>query len=466
MRVYALSLGALAVTIALGAPAHVAAQDYYSDVRPVLVESCMGCHTQEGIGWSMEDAEATYEEHRKIAGAVTTGIMPPWLADPGHQEYLDDLSLPQDVVGMVASWREAGYPKGDPRPDPTTAMSGFAPFSTDLALDVFAGSYLPNQEGDDDYRCFVVDWTETEPMYVTGFRSIPGNLNIAHHVVASVVEPEMLDRYKELDTMTEGPGWECFGGPLPSDFDWDAYEVRYPDGQNELSDAQWWLTHWAPGMYGAQFPEGTGIRVRPGSGLVVQIHYYTADARGQSDHDTQVEFETAPEVEKPAFMLVQTRNRWLDSENNESMIVLPGEQATYVLSERLSDYVSQAASVADVNEDQVQGFEIYSTNLHMHAFGIAGDITLTDGEGRTETLLEISDYNLHWQRDFGFVEPKVFDREGLDGASLRVRCTYENNTDDVVYGGYGSFDEMCFTMSYVAVQLGEVTVSEGGTRER
>jgi hypothetical protein len=461
------ALPAVGVAFALVAPAAAAAQDYYTDVRPALVESCMGCHTQEGIGWSMEDAEATYDEHRKIARAVTSEMMPPWLAEPGHQEYLDDLSLDADVIAMVAAWQDAGYPKGEARPDPVRHAGMFAEFSPDVSSDILPGqSYLPAQTMDDEYRCFAVDWEATEPTYVTGFRAVPGNANVAHHVVVEVVDPGMFDRFKEIDDETEGAGWECFGGPLPTSFDWDEYETRYEDGRRELSNSTWWLTHWAPGMYGNRFPEDTGILIRPGSGLVVQMHYYTKEARGEADAGTLVEFETAPAVEKPAFMLVQTRNDWLYGEDNGSMVIPAGETATYSLADQLGDYVGYAASLADVDAERVQGFEIYSANLHMHAFGASGDISLTDPNGRTETLLAVPEWNLHWQRDFAFAEPKVFDREALDDTTLRLRCTYRNDTDQTVYGGYGSFDEMCFNMSYVAVELGERATDLTGSRQR
>ncbi len=455
---------AAAMTLAaVAAPA--AAQDYYADVRPVLVERCMGCHTDDGIGWSMEDAEATYEERRMIARAVTAEMMPPWLAEAGHQEYLGDLSLDADVIGLVADWRDAGFPRGEPRPDPARRAATFTAFEADVSSEILPGaSYLPAQDMDDDYRCFVVDWNISEPTYVTGFRTLPGNAAVAHHTVVHVVEPDMVERFREIDDMTEGPGYECFGGALPSGFDWDAYEARYEDGRRELANSEWWLTHWAPGMYGYRFPEETGILVRPGSGLVVQMHYYTKEAPNEADAGTRVEFETARSVTKPAFMLVQTRNDWLASERNGSMVIPAGEMATYSLTDDLDDYVGYAAYLADVDRERVQGFEIHSANLHMHAFGHSGDISLEHPSGRIETLLSVPKWNLHWQRDFAFAEPKVFDREALEDARLRVRCTYRNDTDRVVYGGYGSFDEMCFNMSYVAVQVGESATEADGSR--
>jgi hypothetical protein len=163
--------------MALAVPAAVSARDFYSDVRPMLVENCVGCHSEAGI--------------------------PPWLADKGHQEYLGDLSLSDDVIGMVAAWRDAGFPKGDARPDAIpTEVTSFA-FNSDLSLDVLPGeAYPPRRDMDDDYRCFVVDWARDEPGYVTGFRAVPGNDLIAHHVVVHVVEPDMVKSTR----WSTGPG--------------------------------------------------------------------------------------------------------------------------------------------------------------------------------------------------------------------------------------------------------------------
>lgn len=452
--------GGLLVIAMLVTPSAVDAQDYYTDVRPVLVERCMGCHSEDGIAWSMEDPEETYDERRAIAGAVTIGKMPPWLAEPGHQEYVDDLSLEEEVIGMVAAWRDEGYPKGMPRPDPDIDAIRPTVFRPDLSVEMMPGaSYLPSQSMEDDYRCFVAEWTGDEPGYVTGFRAVPGNLNVAHHVVVYAVEPSMVERFEELDAEEEGLGYQCFGGAVPDRLgdrsERAAYEARYPDGVRELNRSAWWLAHWAPGMDGHRFPDGTGIKLDPGMGLVVQMHYYTADAPGEADRETRLDFQFADEVEKPAFHFSQTWGPWLGSERNGTMVVPPGQKATYETSDELGDLVGYAAAIAGVDESRITGFEVHSANLHMHAFGHSGVISLIDDAGRHETLLSVPRWDLHWQRDFTFQEPKVFSREELDDTTIRVQCTYYNPTEDVVYGGYGSYDEMCFNFSYIAVQVGE-----------
>ena len=449
----------LAVAV-LGIPFETTAQDYYSDVRPALVENCMGCHSESGIAWSMEDAEETFAERRRIAGAITTRNMPPWLAEPGHQQYVGDLSLDDELIAMVAAWRESDYPKGSPRPDPELQPMTGHTFQADLSVDLMGeASYLPNQTRADDYRCFVAEWTGDQPGYVTGFRAVPGNENVAHHVVVYAVNPELTSA-SQLDV----PAAEVPAVPdrLRQRAERERYEARSPNGVREMNNAAWWLAHWAPGMDGHVFPAGTGIRMEPGTALVVQMHYYSVEAPGEADAGSRLDFQFADNVEKPAFHFSQTYGPWLVSERNGTMAIPPGEMATYERSDDLSSLVGYAAYVTGVERERITGMEIHSANLHMHAFGHSGTISLTDSEGRYETLLNVPEWDLHWQRDFTFVEPKIFARDELEGAELRVRCAYFNPTDEVVYGGYGSYDEMCFNFSYIALEVGETATETSG----
>jgi hypothetical protein len=456
------AVGAAAAVSALAAPA--SAQSYYDDIRPILVQNCMGCHSEAGISWSMENAERTYERAARIARAIDTRRMPPFLAEPGHQEYVGDLSLDEATLALVRRWAENGYAKGDPRPDPepaaTSAMAHHSAFEPTLSLDVIpGGEYLPNQERSDDYRCFLVDWTEESASFITGFRAVPGNTNVAHHVVIYSVEPEMWERYKELDAEEEGPGYQCFGGALPDRLGSPqvraAYEARYPDGLREMSRANFWLAHWAPGMDGHVFPEGTGIRMKPGSGLVVQMHYYASTAPGEADAGTRMDFITADAVERPAFHLAQTRGDWLVASRNETMVIPAGEQRTYEVRNRLSDLGGLMAAMTGVAPQRIAGVRIHSANVHMHSFGHSGEVVLTHASGEAETLLRIPRWDLGWQRDFAFVSPKRVARDELESTFLTVRCTFENDTAGPVVGGYGSMDEMCFNFSYIAVEEGE-----------
>jgi hypothetical protein len=122
------------------------------------------------------------------------------------------------------------------------------------------------------------------------------------------------------------------------------------------------------------------------------------------------------------------------------------------MSDDLGNLLNFVARITGVDAEEIQGLEIHSANLHMHAIGESGAITLTDRNGRKEILLSVPRWDLRWQRDFTFVEPRVFSREELQGTRLRVECTFRNPGTETVYGGFGSYDEMCFNFSYIAVR--------------
>lgn len=469
-RPVALVLFAAANAVALLA-APLPAQDarertFYDDVRPILVQNCMSCHSGAGAAWSMQDPEEAFTRRRKIAQAIMDRHMPPWLAEGGHQDYVGNPMLEDYILQVVQGWRDGGYQKGAAKPDPVVADAANAThgnahsrFSPDVSLEVLPGtSYLPRPDRSDDYRCFVVDWTGTEPAFITGFRAVPGNTRVAHHVVVHAVLPEMAARFRALQDDEEGPGYQCFGGAVPdrlgSRAARSAYEATYPGGVRELSRNNFWLAHWAPGMDGHVFPAGTGIPVKPGSAFVVQLHYYNKDAPGESDAGSTLDFMVAKSVERPAFHMPVTNDDWIAGEQTGTMVIPAGQMATVRTAEDLGGMLDYVSFVTGIPRDSVRGLEVHSVNLHMHGIGHSGNVTLERANGEKETLLSIPRWDLGWQRDFTFTQPKVFGRDELEGTRLAVECTFKNPRAFTVYGGFGSDDEMCFNFSYIAVQKG------------
>lgn len=434
------------------------AAEYYGDIRPVIERKCVMCHQESSVSFSFEDPDRTYGYRQAIASAVAARRMPPWLAEPGHQDYRGDISLSTAELRLFSEWADEGFPKGEARAREPVPPA-YPPFTPELSVEVMPGkSYLPNPERVDDYRCFVMDWPVAEPTFITGFRAVPGNLDVAHHLVLFAAAATVAERYKELGKAEEGQGYRCFGGPVPDRFQDEAqrkvYEAKYPDGVAELNRNAFWVAQWAPGTSGYAFPEDTGIPMHPGMVLVVQMHYYSAFAPGERDAGTRMEFTLADEVAKSAFVVPQTRDEWLFGQHNGSMVIPAGERRTYVQSDTLEQVTKLASLVTDIPVESIDALEVHSANLHMHSYGASGVISLIDRYGQRETLLSVPRWDLNWQYNFTFERPKVFGRADFADTRLRVECTYENPKDEPVYGGFGSDDEMCFNFSYVAVVAG------------
>lgn len=450
-------IAAVLLTCAAATPALAA--EYHSDIRPLIERKCVMCHSEASVSFSFEDAEQTYNYRQAIAAAVAARRMPPWLAEAGHQDYREDISLTAAELKLFNEWADEDFPKGEAR-EREAVQPLSTPFSADLSIDIMPGeSYLPNARRVDDYRCFVVDWPAEEQTYITGFRAEPGNLQVAHHLVLFAAAAEVAERYRTLEQEEEGNGYQCFGGPVPDrlqdEKEREAYEKRNPDGVEALNNDSFWVAQWAPGTDGYDFPQDTGIPMHPGMVLIVQMHYYSAFAPGERDSGTRMEFTLGNAVSKPAFTLPLSRLEWLNGKDNGSLVIPPGERRTYADALNLEQLRGLAAAVTNTPAAQIDALEIHSANLHMHSYGASGVITLIDRHGREETLLSVPRWDLNWQRNFVFQSPKVFGREEFADTQIRVQCTYENPKDQPVYGGFGSDDEMCFNFSYVAVVAGQ-----------
>src|SRR5690606_26457148 len=120
--------------------------------------------------------------------------------------------------------------------------------------------YVP-QIAPDDYRCFILDWPYEDPKFITGLGVTPGNEKIVHHLVGYIVTPDLVGELNTLENRDSTYGYTCFGDPKVGSFI-DIEQVK-------------WMGSWAPGGVGQDFPAGTGLRVEPGSKIVVQMHYNT-----------------------------------------------------------------------------------------------------------------------------------------------------------------------------------------------
>ena len=440
---------------------------YYKDIRPIIEQRCINCHSTKAISFSFEDPESTYLFKEVIVSAIQSKRMPPWLAEAGHQTYVDDESLPEEILSKFNSWKLNGYAKGEPKQilKNVSYNNLKSQFKSDLAINVLPNKeYLPNQKRKDDYRCFIIEWPENNDVYLTGFKTKPGNLKVAHHLVAFAIEPEAADIYKYLDEQENGPGYQCFGGAVPDRLDDDIQkkklEEKYPGGFNKIQRGNFWLAHWAPGMDGYSFPSETGILIRSGSLIVLQMHYYSAFAPGESDSNSIVEFQLANKVSKPAINFPLTSNKWLDAQNNNSMVIKPGENATFETRINFSSIAAKTAHILRVPKSSIKSLELHSANIHMHSYGASGMAYLTTSNGVKEILLSIPRWDLDWQRDFTFKTPKIINSDHFKKSKLSVECHFANPTNKMIYGGYGSDDEMCFNFSYIAVDLKGSTYSD------
>ncbi len=386
---------------------------YWTDIKPILDGRCVACHHDGGIGpFTLE----TYEDAAAWAvaslAAIDSGAMPPWPPADGCNSFVGVRELTADQVETLATWIDLQTPEGDPAtqgaplPDVAPGLS-----RVDASIPM-PEAYTPVQSPD-DYRCFLVDWPAEydTTTYVTGFRAVPGDDAIVHHVIAFLATPDQKDAYAELDAAEDGPGYTCFGGTG--------------------GPSRTWLGGWAPGSAGTDLPEGLGLEVPPGSQVILQVHYNTTSAAPAPDL-TAVEFKVDAEVETVAHVMPWTDPSWLAP---GGMMIPAGD--------------ADVAHAFDYDPTTLAGgpLVVWSAALHMHQLGRAGTLSVTRASGETECLLQIDDWDFHWQGSYGFVDPIRIE----PGDELHLECHWDNSAANQagsaepkdVQWGEGTGDEMC-----------------------
>jgi hypothetical protein len=86
---------------------------YEKTIAPMLIDNCVTCHRQGGIGpWQMSSYEMVKGFAPMIREVVRTERMPPWHADPHYSAFSNDRSLSKEEVKTLVHWIEAGAPRG------------------------------------------------------------------------------------------------------------------------------------------------------------------------------------------------------------------------------------------------------------------------------------------------------------------------------------------------------------------
>lgn len=396
---------------------------YFQDVKPIMDAKCVRCHQEGGIGPFGLDDYAGAAQHAGVSQvAINDGIMPPWKAVDGCNDYQADYSLTDAEKATINAWVDGGALEGDPTAEgQPIEMEDVSMTRVDLELEMpvaYAATKTP-----DDYRCFVIEWPEeyTTTRYVTGFNVVPGNDKVVHHVIAFLAEPGTRQTYVDLDAAEEGPGYTCFGGTG--------------------GPAQTWIGSWTPGTRGYDFPAGTGTPIEPGSTVILQVHYNVTYNDAEPDL-TSVQLTIDDEVSKDGRVQPWANPFWL-----QGGMPIPANDDDVMHSWEFDPTGFLTSG---------QAFDIHSVGFHMHQLGKSGRLSLQRADGSEECLIAIDDWDFNWQGGY-FLREKV---RVNPGDKIAIECHWDNSLENqpMVNGspqlprdinwGEGTGDEMCLSGFY------------------
>ncbi len=394
-----------------GTPEPEAAIVYYRDAKPVIDAKCGNCHVAGGIApFALTTFDEVSVHAAAIRAAVESGTMPPWLANDECNSYLNDRSLNAEQLATIVGWVDAGAHAGDPAEEGPAIVDPNARPLSRVDRELAMPEPYTMVESPDEYRCFVLDWPETETTYVTGLGVAPGNAAVVHHVITFLASGSDVATVDALDADDPAPGYKCFGGP-----------GFRPTG---------WLGAWAPGSQGYDYAEGTGVRIEPGSKLVMQLHYNSLTA-GVLPDQTAVRLKVDTSVEKEAVLQPWTNPAWV---GGSGMEIPPA----------MNDVSHQFSADPTLYVTDGQPIMIHTSFLHMHQLGKSGRVSISHPDGSETCLLDIPAWDFHWLGAYALREPVRLD----PGDKLSLRCTWDNPTMNEVSWGEGTGDEMCLTGVY------------------
>ena len=398
---------------------------YHRDIAPLVQEKCGGCHVEGGIApFSLQRYEDVFPMRTAIQAAVKLRSMPPWMPAQDCTDYEHDRSLTDEQIALISRWVDEGGAEGSPADAPTFVApphEGLSRVDLEVAM---PQAFTPTQSPD-DYRCFMIDWPETEVRYVSGFRANPGQASIVHHVIAFLVPPADVADFQALDAAEPGPGYKCYGGPR---------------GSIDVNRQVAWLGSWVPGNKGIDYPAGTGIRVNPGSKIVLQVHYNLSSAVSNADR-TSLSLRLEPSVRKEAIIQPWASPMWL----NRGMPIPAGQSdVRHRFSFDVVPVLSQLTRGVFRSNEPIT---LHTTALHMHTLGKWGKMEIERRTGTTECMVDIPRWNFHWQGQYSFKQSKVVSA----GDRIAVECHWDNSLPGAkdVNWGEGTEDEMCLGSFYM-----------------
>jgi hypothetical protein len=238
----------------------------------------------------------------------------------------------------------------------------------------FSEPYKVAADGRDQFRCFVLPMNLAKESYVSGAEFRPGNPRVVHHALIFL---DSTGTARKLAAASGGGGYPCFGGP-------------------GFTGAGL-LVGWAPGYTPLPAEPSLSQPVRPGTDVVIQIHYHPSGKPEQDQSSIGLKY-SGPPTRGRALLLVM--NRYLDIPAGESHYVVKG-----------SVIVPQDA-------------ELWGITPHAHYLATDMKVDARLPDGTVTPLIRIKDWDFNWQGQYRYKEPIKLPK----GTKIELEYAYDNSS--------------------------------------
>ncbi len=352
------------------ASAKNASVTFTEHIAPILYKNCAACHRPgEASPFSLLTYEDAAKRAAQLADVTSRRIMPPWRPEPGYGHFENERGLSAAEIAELVKWAGDGAPEGDPArlPRPPKFPDGWRLGTPELTVEMKA-PFTVAADGPDQYMCFVIPLPIQADRWVKAVEFRPGNRKVVHHALM----------FTDTSAATRGrDSYPCFGAP-----------GFLPGGG---------LGGWTPGAEPVRMPENTGVALRKGANLVLQLHFHPT---GKPEEErASVGFHFADRAPEKRLADIPLGSRNID--------IPPGERA----------YKVRDAFTLPVDVDAI-GIVPHAHYLCKEMKGIA-----VLPNGKKQWLLWIRDWDFNRQQQYRYAKPVRLP----EGTRVEMEFSYDNS---------------------------------------
>ncbi len=382
---------------------------WHQDVKPLVDNYCIRCHTDGNIGvGNFNDADTVFALADLMLARIKEGSMPPPVADPTCQDYVasEHLSVSAEDKAIFETWVAEGKPEGVPT-EAETIIAAVEPELEDYDLELqisepFTPTFSNENRLGNEYRCFILDPNVDETFYLTAMHPIIDKSKISHHAV--------IGKVPRAFPFNSGPdGFDCF-------------DLSFSETFKDVV-----IGTWAPGTLPLIFDEGMGMKVRPSEVFLIQMHYFMSGP------------ESLDQPTLPGY-----RFRTATSVEREVELITIGDY-DFEIPAGASDHRHTATLRAD------RDYQVIGAFPHMHVLGSGYELKVEDSDA---CVVRADRYDFDNQLMYQLLQPVDLKQ----GETLSFTCRWDNSAEnpdqinetvqDVVAGEYTN-QEMCFAFALV-----------------
>lgn len=316
--------------------------DFAADVAPIVLENCVVCHRQGGVGpFAMDSYIMLLGWSPMIREVILNRRMPPMQTDPHYIASDSARNLSAEERQTLVNWIDAGAPRGDGESDPLEEYiprdeSGWALGEPDYIVQ--GPEHAIPAIGVLDYYYSNVDLPFGEDRWLRAVQYRAGDTSVLHHLMTFVTQPG-----------------EDFWGPE----------------RNETSASRRFVAGYLPGTLNVtEYGPDVGVKIPAGHGLSMQFHYVTNGQSTVDQTEVGLYFAEQPPAREQLVQAVGTR---------------------FVLPPNVPEFPQQASHVFQ------QDVVLTGLRARMNYRGKKMKFVAEYPDGNSGTLLSVPAYNYGWQ---------------------------------------------------------------------